>query len=107
MVKTKRIALAAGALWVAASSPALAQRWGREGTPANGVCFYKDNDYRGDYFCARAGESLSFVPEGLKDRITSMRVFGRADVTVFRDERFGGKSTRFNRDVRNLKDEGW
>jgi hypothetical protein len=36
-----------------------------------------------------------------------MRIFGRAEITVFREERFGGRSTRFNRDVRNLKDEGW
>jgi len=94
-------------LWLAASSPVLAQRWGRERTPEDGVCFYKDKDQRGDYFCARACESLSFIPEGLNDKISSMRVFGRAQVTVFRDERFGGNSTRFDHDVSNLKDEGW
>jgi len=107
MLKPKTMALAAGALWLAASSNAMAQRWGRERTPNDGVCFYKDPDYRGDYFCARAGESLSFVPDGLNDRISAIRIFGRAEITVFRDERFGGRSTRFNRDVRNLKDEGW
>jgi hypothetical protein len=107
MPKARMIALAVLASWLAASSTATAQRWGRERTPDDGVCFYKDRDYRGDYFCARSGESLSFVPDGLNDRISSMRIFGRADVTVFSEERFSGRSTRFNGDVRDLKDEGW
>lgn len=107
MRKATMIALGAGALWLIASSSAVAQRWGRERTPNDGACFYKDPDYRGDYFCARAGESLSFVPDGLNDRISAIRIFGRMEITVFSNERFGGRSTRFDRDVRNLEDEGW
>jgi plasmid stability protein len=85
----------------------LAQRWGRERFPRDGVCFFKDPSFRGDYFCARSGDSLGSVPDDMNDRISSIRIFGRAEVTVFRDVRFSGRSARFETDVRNLKDEGW
>jgi hypothetical protein len=89
--------------------PALAsaQRWGRERFPQSGACFFKDTNYRGDYFCVRAGDDVGRVPNDLNDGISSIRVFGRAEVQVFRDIRFNGGSTRFGSDIRNLKDEGW
>lgn len=89
------------------ATPASAQRWGRERTPRDGVCFFEDYDYRGDYFCVRTGESLGTLPDGMNDRISSIRVYGRGEVEIFRDTRFGGRSRRFDRDVRNLKSEGW
>ena len=49
---------------LATSSAAIAQTWGREGVPRDGVCFYKDPNFNGDYFCARSGESLTSVPKG-------------------------------------------
>ena len=82
-------------------------RWGREAVPRSGVCFYDDADYRGQYFCVAPGERLASLPRGMGDRISSIRVFGDADVTVFRDRSFRGASTRFGRDVVNLKREGW
>lgn len=92
---------------VAASSPVLAQRWGRAGLPRDGVCFYKNPNFNGDYFCARTGDSLSSVPDGMNDKISSIRIFGNAEVIVFKDVRFDGRSSRFDGDVRNLKEEGW
>jgi peptidase inhibitor family I36 len=84
-----------------------AQRWGRERVPQDGVCFYKDPNFQGDYFCLRGGDALSAMPEDMNDKISSMRIFGGAEVTVFRDVRFSGRSARFAGDVRKLKDEGW
>jgi len=101
------IVLWAGASVVAAASPALAQRWGRGGSPRDGVCFYQDPDYRGDYFCIRAGEDLRSLPSGMNDRISSLRVFGRAEVVVFKDDGYGGRSARFDGDVRDLKLDIW
>jgi hypothetical protein len=92
---------------LATSSGAMAQHWGRTSVPRDGVCFYKDTNFNGDYFCARSGDSLTSVPDGMNDRISSIRIFGRTEVTVFKDIRFEGRSTRFDRDIRNLKDEGW
>jgi hypothetical protein len=97
------------ALGVALAAPltARAQRWGSERPPRDGVCFYRDADFRGDYFCARAGETLASVPHELNNSISSIRIFGRAEVTVFRDFRFDGPSARFDDDVRNLRQEHW
>jgi hypothetical protein len=95
---------------LAVSIPAVASaqlRWGRPAVPRDGACFYRDAGFRGDYFCVRAGEDLSWVPGGLNDEISSIRTFGRAEVTVYRDRRFSGRSERFRRDVFNLRNEGW
>ena len=92
---------------VAYGSPALAQRWGHGEQPRQGACFYKDPNFRGEYFCTGAGENVSAVPEDMNDEISSIRVFGGAEVTLFKDVRFQGRSSRFEADVRNLKDVGW
>ena len=43
----------------------------------------------------------------MNDAVSSIRVFGRAEVVVFRDVRFNGGSTRFDRSISNLRDAGW
>jgi hypothetical protein len=92
---------------LAASSGAAAQGWGTPSPPREGVCLYKDADYRGQYFCVRAGEDLSSIQDGMNDRVSSIRIYGRAEVVVFRDPRFRGRSARFDTSIRNLKDEDW
>ena len=92
---------------VVTSPPAWAQNWGRSGYPRDGVCFFKEPNFGGDYFCARVGENSSDLPDGMNDKISSVKVFGNTEVTVFKDVRFAGDQTRFDFDVRNLKNEGW
>ncbi|MBP7779813.1 MAG: peptidase inhibitor family I36 protein [Acidobacteria bacterium] len=92
---------------VLAAAPADAQRWGRPRTPRAGACFYQNANYRGDYFCVQANDAYDVMPEGLNDRISSIRLFGDADVTVYRNPNFRGRSTRFSDDVSNLQQEGW
>jgi len=101
------IAWALGALVVVGAPVVEAQRWGREDFPSTGACFFRDANFRGDYFCAGAGRGYSSLPSGMNDQISSIQVFGDAEVTIFQDDRFGGRSTDFRHDVRNLKDEGW
>ena len=97
-----------GALIVSMPAVASAQlRWGRPALPSDGACFYRDAGFRGDYFCVRAGEDLPYIPAGLNDEISSIRTFGRAQVIVFKDRRFSGRSELFARDVYNLRNEGW
>jgi len=67
---------------IAYVSPALAQRWGRGELPRQGACFYKDPNFRGEYFCTGAGENVAAVPEDMNDEISSIRVFGGAEVTL-------------------------
>ena len=94
-------------LSIAHISPAFAQRWGRGDLPRQGACFYKDPDFRGEYFCVEAGGTLSAMPRDMNDEISSMRVFGGVDVTLFKDVRFQGRSSRFETDIRNLRQVGW
>ena len=103
----RRLMLVTALALLAASSTVSAQRWGRERTPVDGVCFYKDPNFNGDYFCLRGGDALTAMPEDMNDKISSMKIFGGAEVTVFRDVKFSGRSARFAGDVKNLKDQGW
>ena len=89
------------------ATPAAAQRWGRPRPPRAGACFYQNANYGGDYFCVQAGDEYDVMPEGLNDKISSIRLFGDADVTVYRNPSFRGRSSRFNEDVSNLQSEGW
>jgi hypothetical protein len=84
-----------------------AQRWGRERMPQAGACFFKDINFGGDYFCLQAGQALRSMPHGMNDRISSIRVFGGADVTVFADIEMRGRSERFSGDARDLRRGGW
>ena len=96
-----------GALAILAAPVLEAQHWGRPDLPRTGACFYRDANFKGDYFCANAGREFSSLPSGMNNQISSIRTFGDAEVTIFQDSRFNGRSTDFRGDVRNLKDEGW
>ncbi|HET9317493.1 MAG TPA: peptidase inhibitor family I36 protein [Vicinamibacteria bacterium] len=99
------VVLAVGVL--GASSMASAQRWGRESHPRDGVCFFENPDFRGDYFCVRTGDDLRSMPSEMNDRISSLRIYGRAEVEVYKDGNFKGKSARFDGDVRDLRLDIW
>ena len=99
-------ALAFSCLFVAQSATAQ-PRWGRERLPSAGACFYEDRDFRGQYFCVQPGERLGALPRDMGDKISSMRLLGAHEVTVFRDSNWHGRSARFIGDVRDLKGEGW
>ena len=103
MAKGRTVLLFAGGALLAASSIVAAS----EREPRDGVCFYEDADFRGERFCVQAGENVGVVPSGWNDRISSIRIFGRAEVTLYRDGEFEGSRARFDGDVRNLRHEGW
>jgi hypothetical protein len=90
-----------------AGNGAWADRWGRPATPANGACFYENLNFTGRYFCSRQGESVEMVPEGSNDRITSIRLFGNAEIVVYRDRDFGGVSQWFGTSEPDLRESGW
>jgi len=70
----------------------------------NGACFYTDADYRGEEFCVNGNESQRSLGGRYNDRISSIRIFGRSQVTVYVDENFNGSSRTFSQDVPNLRD---
>ena len=104
---TRTWTLLALGLVAGVAAPAAAQLRDRDREPRDGVCVYRDADFRGQRLCLRAGEDLGSLPRGLNDEVSSIRVFGRAVVTVFRDRDFRGRATRFDFDVRDLQDERW
>jgi len=78
-------------------------RWGRPNVPRDGACFYRDQNFDGEYFCTTAGQDIPSL-RGMDDEITSIRVFGNVQVILFREDRFEGRSAVLQRDVRNVGD---
>ena len=103
----RRISLFACIAAVAASVTLSAQRWGRDQIPGSGACFYEDADFKGDYFCVASGGEVAVLSEDTNDKISSIRVLGGVEVTVFSDARFNGNSTRYAGEVRDLAADGW
>jgi len=75
--------------------------------PQNGACFFEHRNFGGQYFCLRPGEDFRSLPSGMGDRISSMRVLGTSEVTVFKDTDMRGRSARFTHDADDLRHEGW
>ncbi len=109
LVLTMMSMLGAAVIGVGAASGAEPgqRRWGSEPMPQAGVCFFNNTNFGGQYFCVRAGEDLSQLPDGMNDKISSFRVIGSVEVMVFKDASFEGSSGRFLTDVRDLRREGW
>ena len=82
-------------------------RWGRPMEPRAGACFYRDFNFHGDFFCASAGEDIPILSRGMDNQISSIRMFGNVEVTLFQDARYRGRWSRLEGDVRNLRSEGW
>jgi Peptidase inhibitor family I36/Domain of unknown function (DUF4214) len=97
---------AVAALTLVGSGGVSAQIWGRPDTPRSGVCFYEGVNFGGQYFCASTGRSTAQVPAGTNDRISSIRIFGDAEVTVYGDANFEGRSRTFGSSVSDLREMG-
>ncbi len=70
----------------------------------DGVCFYRDTDFRGEALCARAGEDLPDVRREGGGVFLSMKLFGSArGVEVFERAAFRGGVIRLGRDEANLR----
>jgi hypothetical protein len=107
MNRYKTVGILMSAAILANVSTASAQRWGREVTPQSGVCFYENINFGGRYFCSPVGSTTSSVPSGMNDRISSVRVFGNAAVTLFRDPNFRGDSRVITYDIADLRGMGF
>ena len=81
--------------------------WGRQAVPREGACFYRDVDFRGDYFCVPRGASYAMVPPGFNDQISSIRVFRAGGVLIFGDRDFAGPVARVTSDAPNLRKGVW
>jgi Peptidase inhibitor family I36 len=64
------------------------------------VCVYKDINYQGPEQCYGVGEVSNLA--ALRKSISSIRVYGRATVTVYENTEFRGRSAQFTSDVSDL-----
>ena len=78
--------------------------WGSGNEPRDGACFYTDSDYRGERFCLNSNERVSSVGGRYNDRISSIRIFGRARVTVYKHTNYGGSHRTYTHDAPHLGD---
>jgi hypothetical protein len=71
----------------------------------NVVCVYEEPDYRGRFECFESGEEISDLGRRISwnDRISSVRVYGSARVTVYRDLNFRGDRVTIDRDIADLR----
>jgi hypothetical protein len=107
MTRYTTIGILMGAALLAHVPTASAQRWGREATPRAGVCFYEDINFQGRYFCSPAGSVTDSVPSGMNDRVSSVRIFGNAVATVYRDPGLRGSAKVIDYNVPDLRREGF
>ena len=89
-------------LWAAPLTHAGVQL-GRESDRARGeqVCVYKDINYFGAEQCYRVGEEINNLG-ARNNSISSIRVYGRATVTVYEKTAFGGHTEQFTSNVADL-----
>ena len=106
MLSPKIVSLASGLVFVSGTA-VTAQSSRQDLEPRDGACFYEEVNFGGSSFCLRAGESLAAMPRGMNDRVSSIRTFGRSEVTVYRDDSFGGGSVRFDDDTPDLRQANW
>ena len=72
------------------------------------ICVYEDVNYGGRSQCWNADEEENNLNGlGWNDRISSVRVFGRARVELYRDAGFRGGRVRLDRDTPDLGTMNW
>ena len=74
---------------------------GNDRARADQVCVYKDINYQGAEQCYSAGDEINNLGAQSKS-ISSIRVYGRATVTVYENTTFRGHSAQFTSDVSDL-----
>jgi len=79
--------------------------WGSSSTPRNGACFYEDHNYEGQHFCANRGTNRSQVPSAVNDQISSIRLYGDTEVTIYKDANYRGQSRVLTSNTRSFPDD--
>jgi len=71
--------------------------------PRDGACFYREENFRGRYFCVRVGEAVERLENGFDNGIYSVQLFGRAEVIAFNYFGYTGVFTRIEGSIPNLR----
>jgi len=73
-----------------------------KGIPSRGACFFKERYYRGEYFCMTRGAGFNLMPSGFNNAISSIKVYGRVSVVIYKSENFQSDSATLNGSVSDL-----
>ena len=73
----------------------------RQGQGQDRVCLYKDIQYQGVEQCFNPGDTISTL-QSLNGQVSSIRIYGRASVTVYDASNFRGHSTVFTTSMPDL-----
>lgn len=68
----------------------------------DGVCFYEHAEFQGREDCYRIGETVRDLGNR-RDTFSSIRVYGRARVTLYEHPQFGGRQVTVDSDVADLR----
>jgi Peptidase inhibitor family I36 len=81
----------------------------RDNRPARDrICVYEEPNYSGRSQCWTVDEDVNNLSgTGWNDRISSVRVFGRAHVELYRDSNYRGGRIRLDRDAPDLGPMNW
>jgi hypothetical protein len=71
--------------------------------PRDGACFYREENFRGRYFCVPVGQAVERLEAGFDNGIYSVQVFGRAEVIAFNYYGFTGVATRLQGSLPDLR----
>jgi Protein of unknown function (DUF3011)/Beta/Gamma crystallin len=82
--------------------PGTGHRPPSQGIPSRGACFFKEKYYRGEYFCMTRGSSFNLVPPGFNDAISSIKVYGRVSIAIYKNSNFQGDNATFSSSVPDL-----
>jgi hypothetical protein len=74
---------------------------GRDRGERDRVCVYKDIHYQGWEQCYNAGDEVNTLG-GRNNAVSSIRIYGRASVTVYSETNFRGQAAEFSSNVPDL-----
>ena len=66
------------------------------------VCFYKNNNYSGSYFCRAPGQSANSIGGGMNNAISSIKISGGAEVTVCKGTNMNPACTTYTNNKSSL-----
>jgi hypothetical protein len=71
----------------------------------NSVCVFEETDYRGRYECFDSGAEVADLGRysSWNDRVSSIRIYGPARVTLYRDINFRGDRVTIDRNTPDLR----
>jgi hypothetical protein len=82
--------------------PGTGHRPPSQGIPSRGACFFKEKYYRGEYFCMTRGSSFNAMPGRFDNAISSIKVYGRVSVIIYKNANFQSDNASFSSSVPDL-----